>query len=235
MDRTENILNLFKDCIFNGELTEDTFEYDILDHLPKDLSYNYFFGATKLVIILSGTNFVIKIPYTGFITSTEEYDEDADEYVDGEEYYEDFSGADNGINNWDYCLKEVMEYQDAKKNHVEKAFAKTKIIGKINGHPIYIQERAETFWDRRHKRYENGEYKKYTKEKTSRVISRCEEKNFLCFNRDWLTDLLEYYGEKKFDQIMSFIKNAEIRDLHNENLGYIGSRPVLIDYSGYAS
>ena len=44
---------------------------------------------------------------------------------------------------------------------------------------------------------------------------------------------LEFFGEEILKQLDRFIDTYGINDLHTSNVGYIGNRPVLIDYSGY--
>ena len=53
------------------------------------------------------------------------------------------------------------------------------------------------------------------------------------FNICWLKDFLEFFGEEILKQLNKFIDAYGINDLHTSNVGYIGNRPVLIDYSGY--
>ena len=54
-----------------------------------------------------------------------------------------------------------------------------------------------------------------------------------CFNRVWLSDALDYFGEKIFYGLLSFLDDYSIGDLHDANIGYIGMRPVLVDYSSF--
>ena len=61
----EEILQLFNACTFDGILTENDFADKVLSNLPDGLKYHYEYGATKLVIILSNCDFVIKIPFSG--------------------------------------------------------------------------------------------------------------------------------------------------------------------------
>ena len=88
----EEILQLFNACTFDGILTENDFEDKVLSNLPDDLKYHYEYGATKLVIILSDCDFVIKIPFSG-------------SYY--EEEYVEFENASFEDCEWDYCKTEV--------------------------------------------------------------------------------------------------------------------------------
>jgi hypothetical protein len=244
-----NILNLFKYCDFN-ELSEGNYECLLLDNLPLnwESQFNAACGISKAVLIPKDEKYVIKIPFKGAInsyyakpssslfsdsTSSLNYsyiDEPIDEY-------REFSGGGSGCytstgrpqdNCWDYCLTEILTYRLAKQAKVNYAFAKTKFLGYINEHPIYIQEKC-TMFSEQHPQLENS----YTKQRTSSVRQYCLNKNYYSFNDVWLTDAYEYYGKNKFDKILNFIKDIELTDLHYGNLGYIGSRPVFVDYSDF--
>lgn len=217
-----NILELLKNCIFDGILTENDFWYKIVDQLPNHLSFRVYSGASKLVLIPDGADYVIKIPFTG--RETESYDADEDDYY---EDYIDFSEALYG-KGWDYCLTEAVLYHKAKQNKVEKVLCKTQFIGKINEHPIYIQERAILYWDR--ERYNEDQEKRAPY--SDKALGLCMKENYAQFNNKWITDAYMYYGEKLFNKIMAFI-TSNICDLHGENIGYIGNRPVILDYSSW--
>ena len=69
--------------------------------------------------------------------------------------------------------------------------------------------------------------------KNSTTSEKCKQLGVGCFNSCWLSDFLDYFGEDIFQKFMKFIDKQNIGDLHSDNIGYIGNRPVLIDYSGY--
>ena len=171
----------------------------------KTFSYDY--GATKGVIIFEDLGFVIKIPF-GASCDCEFYGADCD-------------------NGWDYCEAEVNKYEFANKNDLNQCFAETKIIAYIDGYPIYIQEFA-TMFDK-----DNGASSNHTKDDMEKIADLCEDNNYECFNTSWLSDVFNFFGEKVFYQLMNFISDVDINDLHNGNIGYIGMRPVLVDYSSY--
>lgn len=222
---TQNILDLFNNCIFDGELTEDNFWYKIVDQLPNACCFRFEHGASKMVIIPKGADYVIKIPFTGQEETTyDDYDDD---------YYQEFIDFNYSLygDGWDYCLTEAVHYNKAKRKNIEKIFCKTRCIGKVSGHPIYIQERAEDYYSHRSK---NAQSKSSRKSKTSKEIENiCRENRFSQFNIKWQTDVYNYYGEKIFNRFMDFIKKECIQDLHSGNIGYLGARPVILDYSGW--
>lgn len=217
----EEILQLFNTCTFDGVLTEEDFGEKILSKLPNDLKYSWSCGASKLVIILSNCDFVIKIPFSG--SYQEIYQGETDSY---EEEYIDFENASFEDCEWDYCKVETDRYALAEEIGIEKYFAKTECIGMINNYPIYIQQKAEIF-------AEVKDLNSYSEEKKSSTREKCDKEDLWCFNDCWLSDLLDYCGDRIFSLFMSFLKNNEIDDLHSSNIGYIDKVPVLVDYSGF--
>ena len=183
--------------------------------------FDYATGATKGVLIFEQLGFVIKIP---FCRNSEdcEYNSTYGEY---ECCY--FTGADTD-NGWDYCEAEANKYERAEEEGLAQCFAKTKKIGNIDGYPIYMQELADI--------YKSIDYQSsHTEEDSRQVSSICNSNNFYMFNIEWLSDAFHYYGEKMFHKLLEFIRTVGINDLHDGNIGYIGNRPVLVDYSSFDS
>lgn len=214
MATKENILNILSNCIFDDKVCSDTFEQNILANLPIDFCYDYDDGATKLVIIPQGAEYVIKIPFTG--------------YYDSDGCYKNFNKANKLANfSWNYCTTECILYHQAKLRAVEKAFAKQRVIGTVENHPIYIQERVDVFDD----------VSSFGSEEEKAKIANYCHKHQICLLPDecvfWQRDAIEYYGLKQFNKIMNFIMEAEIDDLYRRNLGYVGNRPVILDWGGY--
>lgn len=210
MEINKDELNLILDALEFGDfydLYDNTFFDNIVrpfkNKYKKNFSYDY--GASKGVLIFKDFNYVIKIPF-----------------VKNED--EDFCGA-SGNKEWDYCDAEVLKYQEAEKEGLNNCFAKTIKIGEIDNYPIYLQEYAEIF------NQINNKTPSRSKEDLEKVSELCQ--NYYCFNKEWLSDVLNFYGEQTFYHLMNFIDDYDIKDLHGANLGYIGLRPVLVDYSSF--
>lgn len=218
------------------------------------IDWTYDEGISKLVLIFNKLGFVIKIPYTG--RYSEDYEEPCDncskwsncdceyscarrqnwtEYSNNE--YCDFTGAEEcpntylqkKLNNeWDYCEAEKWLYEKAKEEDVEVCFAETRLLGYVDGYPIYTQPIAAIYAD-----CYTTTRKSHTAEEKISTQEACKKINGWCFNVEWLTDFIIYFGDDMFQKFMAFIKKYGISDLHNGNVGYVSGVPVLVDYSGY--
>lgn len=212
------ILNLFKNCDFSYGISYENYEETILECLPEDFKFAYNYGVSKLVILPEHENFVIKIPFSGVGLKCEKPFEYANE---------------DNQHCWDYCATEILYYHAAKtKFRAAPVLAKPRFVGYVSGYPIYVQQKAVTFGER------YGDRQPYIMEdsaelryKKSIVRSTCNSTGMYIFNMKWLTDVLDYYGEKQFDIFVNFINT--LSDLHNQNIGYIGDRPVIIDFSDW--
>lgn len=170
--------------------------------------FTYDTGATKGVLIFKELGFVIKIPFTHTCD------------------IEEFLGAEDSGPGWNYCEVEEIKYQKAKMFGVEDCFAETILIGKIGEYPIYAQELATVFTQ------DGSPSPKKSEEEYEKIEDMCE-KIGECFNRIWLSDIFDFFGERVFYKFLNFIYEFNISDLHDGNIGYIGMRPVLIDYSSF--
>jgi hypothetical protein len=218
---TSSILDLFNDCTFDGQLSSNDMEDKIIMRLPASFEFDWEEGASKLVIIPKDAEFVIKIPYTG----EDIYINHRNEYI-----HHKFNCANGSYDyNWDYCFTETLLWKMAKREKVQWAFAKERMIGTINKHPIYLQQRVVSYGDS--ERYDSA-----SEENRKKTIDFCEENNLFALDNDllsWQADALQYYGGRQFNKIMSFIFKYNIEDLHAGNLGYLYGRPIIFDYSSF--
>lgn len=217
------ILDLFEKCDFEA-VSESTYYDQIWLAMPKDFRVNctYDNGVSKCVFIPKGANYVIKVPFSYKDDPCEYYDSNDNTWKYCDDGYE-FTGAMYGPG-WDYCYAEAVLYNKAVKAGVAKAFCKTRCIGKVYDYPIYVQERAKL------------EFRVCEDEETtSRTKQLCRENNYYNFNTNWQANALKYYGEAFFKKLMEFIEKENLEDFHSGNIGYIGDRPVLLDFSSYDS
>lgn len=219
------ILETEDDYEFNDE---DCWEFwsNITDrgHYYNDENAKFENGASKFCLIPKDEDYVIKVPFNSlWIEGT--YNEETDEYEDG-----DYASLT------DYCKLERDNYVKAKEQFpgAEKFLAETKCVYSSDL-KFYIQEKVTGYWELNE---ENGSLNELristTSEKLKEVISTnaCSE-----IPAHWFEDLLDYgliYDEMDaVNQFLDFLLNTRINDLCGRNVGYIGDKPVLFDYSGW--
>lgn len=178
----------------------------ILGKAAEKLDAKIASGATKAVLVLD--NMAIKIPLN--------LNDDASDV---------FTNA-NCSNGWDYCEAELNILKNAEVCGVGMCFAYQELIGDIHGYPVYAQEKC-VIWGNVH------EYEDYSEEKRSSTEKYVRNMGHYCFNECWLSDFLDYYGSEMLEKFLDFIQGQDITDLHGGNLGYVGNRPVIVDYGGY--
>ena len=235
----EILLNKIKDSIpfRSSEFCEEDFcdhSYELLDKMNEGKwiggtvcsCYQYFSGASKGVLTHTDSKYVIKLPFKGALGG---YDEDdfyqADLFT---EFCEGWHGST------DYCMYEVEFYNNACEQGLEAAFAEVEILEE----GIYIQEKAKIFSEMCEKtnieykiRYCSNGYRDYID-----AIIRQAYNDYLDIDDLailWCIDFINYHGEEMFLDFLEFINSMGISDLHRSNIGYIGDRPVLVDYSGF--
>ena len=251
---------LDRECEFNGTLSEDTY-YDFIVLPLKNsncfhgVDWTYDAGATKMVLIFSGYNFVVKIPFNGVDLQGEGYFYDNEEgtsigwteahsdncrtrenvsFIEGDWEFYNFENAecDGG---WDYCEVETLKYVAAEAVGVEELFAKTEFIGYVGDcdHPIYIQERCVPFREET----STGSKEKHEKrtEEDYKTVKEFREESGGCYwlNEDWLLDALNFFGKSFLSKFSYFCDTEDIGDLHNGNIGYKNGIPCIFDYSNY--
>lgn len=208
MEHTEainEILNALANCELY-DLSDNNF-YECVVSLFKEKyhkPFQYDHGATKGILIFKNYGFVIKIPFSN-----------QDGY--------DFIGAD-AVDNWNYCQAEEEKYIEAELNGLSACFAETKEIARVNNYPIYKQEYVTLF---------DCGTSSHTQADVDKVNSLYEDDECDCFNLEWQADVMNFFGERIFQKLMHFIEDFNITDLHASNLGYIGMRPVILDYSSF--
>ena len=171
---------------------------------------NWRYGASKMVFLLKDV--VVKLPFNGYEYYS--WDEDNLRYRDEPEF--EYNA------HTDYCAMEENIYTYAEEAGVECFFAKTKTAGYTkNGQVYYTSERADY------------EFTKDSSDYNDLAIELLDKYDVWMCNT-WLADAIVYYGVKAVKEFLAFVKEMEINDLHDSNVGYrADGSPCLIDYSGY--
>lgn len=218
LNEYENEIREILDALHEGyfdELDQYSFDDDVL--YPFRDAYKKPFkaanGATKGVLIFPDFGFVIKIPFI---------------FCDGDE----MCGAQDGANAWDYCSQEACRYEMAEEEGFGDIFLETDLLGEVNNHPIYIQPYAEVLSKLDGQAYDSNHRSGIDVDRTLvKEIDNAE--NYAMLDSRWEADLLVKYGIEIFKKFKKYLKDNWINDLRNENIGYVGKNPVLIDYAGF--
>lgn len=178
-------------------------EYNWDGRIPEDLCMDC--GMTKMVLSCPEWDYVIKIP---FICDTS-------------------LGAEI-----DYCEVEAMNYELAEKFGLEHHFAACKRLPAYHfcsvdydgdfaviDIPLYMMEFAEV--------------DEIATEDLCSDCYICDSADFSDDQKDAARIFSNYYTDSEVEDLVAFIDDNGINDIHGLNVGYIGGFPVLIDYSGY--
>ena len=123
----------------------------------------------------------------------------------------------------DYAAKEYENYLLAVEAGLSYYFPETVFLGVFGGRPFYLQQYAEcdesqvSFeW---HERLRERGYYESDEDIWAEIDEMCDsEKAELSFHDE---------------ELVNFLCENHINDLHEGNFGYIGDRMVIVDFSGY--
>ena len=184
-------------------------------------------GCSKIVLFYDELpHWVVKIPFMG-------------EYIEDEDVYKEFVGGNANFpiaQKNDYCAGEVYITQEAERWGLEEMFAKTYYLADFNGYPVYVSEKvSNSYWDGVCRR-------SWQDEVSSRRIAqsiKSSHKGFLDnshMDERVLAHFIDIYGELETYDLLSFIRDMGIDDLHNGNIGFTKDMRIkILDYSGYDS
>lgn len=211
----------------NSETFSNWADGEVTNYLDINL-FDSDSGVSKLVLIPRDkeNHFVVKIPYQS-LWDEDIYVEEEDEYGAYRSFYK------APFSDWDYCAAEYGYYSLAKKRGIKEFFPKT-ILYQEAPYPIYCQEKCITFFKVKTHTKTPEEAEKATKKLAG--AASAEQRHWICnLDSNWVSDAIDWYGEKAFLKFAQFLSDYNITDLHRSNYGYIEEtlRPVLIDFSGF--
>lgn len=243
-------LNKYRELIVPdifGNTTNDD-DNPIIENFGEEIYSQYYSewrcGASKMCIIPSEGDMVIKLPFRG----TMYYDDEGNPYI------EKFENSGSESCAWNYCLAEVELYNKAAAAGFECFLAKTEAYGKTyNDHPMYIQEKVEVYEDGASFSKEVSEgsgeksktimqsYRNYIHHSTSTEEMSREQLigwTFAEAGEYFIASLIDAYGYDKVADFSAWVflnaRNIAI-DLHWGNIGYRKSdgTPCLLDFTGF--
>jgi hypothetical protein len=181
-----------------------------LNKVFPNKNYNLYVGMTKTTVVFDDDEYyVLKIPHSGvYVPKCEKFDDIPTELV-----YHSFQ-----VN---YCKKEeIIRHQLPPE--IMPFFLE---IEPFKDNPkVFIQKRAEMLTDRM-------KTKEYVNSTISRVLASYVHTDLSHY---WVGKAASIYGLTKVKGLLYFLeRNPELSsDLSNENLGFIGEKPVIVDYAG---
>ena len=232
------------ECLHQDNFFEQVVEPLAANQCFEDWTWDN--GVTKGVLIFKHFDYVIKIPFQGECNYYESHYESEGgtwrydistasrsrySFVESVEEFIDFSGAESGENDWDYCAAEKEIAQYAKQRSLEKCFAITELLGYAQEYPIYIQEKCYMF--REESTTNEERYKSRTETDYASLRKVREKVKFWGINDDWVLDFLIYWGEDILQKFGQFLDEFNVEDLHCGNIGYRNGVPCLVDYSSF--
>lgn len=166
-------------------------------------------GATKIVFAFAEfPQFVVKIPFDGIAN----YDKNNHRI-----------GCNGFLNN--YCEREVTVFEEATLAGIGHFFCETQYMFTLGGTEFYCAEKCEKPFLDSPKVYSDNSYKKAEK----RYYSNAKKP----LNIDCLATMYEQYGVTATEELITFLEDNSVNDLHCGNFGFLDGMLCIIDYSGY--
>ena len=245
MENLSRYRELIVPDIFGSTTDDDNL---IVNHFGENIHNQYGAkwrcGASKMCIIPSEGDMVIKLPFKGNMYYN----------VEGNPYIEEFENSGSESCTWDYCLTEVELYNKVAAAGFECFLAKTEAYGKTyNGHPMYIQEKVEVYRDGASP---SKEVSVENKKKSKTIMKSYRDYLFYQHSTEemsreqligwafseageyFIASLIDAYGYDKVADFSAWVfVNARniAMDLHSGNIGYRKSdgTPCLLDFTGF--
>lgn len=216
----KQILKIFEHCTnpLRQKLTKKNYMEEIVKPLNMinnlGIQFEVQTGVSKLCLIPldEDNNFVIKIPFTG---------------IQCKNKYLPFHSCGDGFTDLvgNYCDIEAQRCKFIIEQGWGDYIAKTALIGIVGDLYIYKQEKVTII-------AEEKEYHDVDENKLCEAEDIAD--SFGNIDAYWVMDLIDYIGEEKANNFLDFLEiEGFTEDLHGANVGFIGSRPVLLDYSDF--
>ncbi len=200
--------------------TENYIDEVLREAKLNNLNVSYYSGASQLVFIENEdtANRVYKLPFDGMIREWSEYNEEIDDY-DWKEEWENYKT--------NYTAKTLELYNSAIEEEVNEFFADIKKEAFSFNHCVIY---SQAFVVPRNAQTKST----HPSEDSLNKAKKIREKKYIPFTVDWVAVCIEMYGENKFNQLLNFINEYDIRDLHQGNYGFTrDGKPMILDYSSF--
>lgn len=136
-----------------------------------------------------------------------------------------------GLRRINYCDQEAFNYKQAEREKIDDFFCPCEFIGRYyykkgRSFPVYAMERVDVDVSRTEAIIDNSYSEGILTTSSGSDISEDEASVFAVFS--------QWYSKDKVAYLIDFLREYEINDVHDANIGYTNEGvPVIIDYSGY--
>lgn len=214
-DTYEAIIKIIE--TYNKKDIDDSFKQFLWNNI-KDTNYYIETGASKVVIADRDSDYVIKIPITGW------YNHRCNRF----NYFKYADKWSNSGQSFDYCKEEEYLFNLIKEKRLNFLFAETKTYKKLNNTTVYIQKKCVC---------EDGYDDSNTISENSFDIATDLSNGYVTgdlTNLRWLASVVEYYGQNVLIDLLNLIEELDLDDLHSGNIGYtLDGNPIIFDYVGF--
>lgn len=135
---------------------------------------------------------------------------------------------------YDYCAREVRNYDIAKEYRVERILLQIEIAASLeNGIRIYKQQKFD--FDHYQSDYS---FRRKIESKCGNTTGKASRKSrWHCYDSDinplWYNRMVQLYGKKFARSFEKFTHKVLLNDLHQKNIGWIHGKPIILDFAGY--
>lgn len=197
--------------LYDLQLCRQHDQYDVfgflVEHGIHSTDFNIASGSSKLCLIFKDLPFVVKWSH-------------GDYYVDE-------------------AVEEFRLYEQAKKMGLDCFFPTTEILCKVNHTTFVKQQKISYSVPATEGKSIEKKLQKIGMTASERIVEKMD-KGFSTadgfrrhVSRIWAKAALVIYGKRKCKALCEFVIANSINDLHDNNLGFIGINPIILDFSGF--
>lgn len=175
-------------------------------------------GVTKITLFYEELpNWVIKIPILG-------------NYYEEEDCHSNYEESGSNKEN-DYCLTEVNYCNEAFSYGIENCIAKTYYICNINDVDFYCSEKVAIVYHDKYPYRTTINYSKPNSLQQAKSLVACYD-SYLDVQE--LALFVDAYGELIAENLLRFLYDFDVTDLHHGNLGFDAQDNIkIIDCAGW--
>lgn len=134
----------------------------------------------------------------------------------------------------DYCELEARNYTLAKKYGIERCLLPIEYVGTTDTEvAVYYQP----MFDKAQGQLPYNDICRLERKlgtlHNAPVIRKIRRGCYDAPERLWIERATQIYGKRFMKSFEDWTREAQVNDLHNGNVGYIGKQPIIIDYAGY--